>query len=136
MIRDRASEIRDAVRKIQSYAALSDQEFFADERNLYTVMHLLLIAIEASATICGHVLAKTASRAPVSYAECFEGLRDVHNIDADLTAKLGRMSRFRNMLVHHYGDDDPARVLEYARGNLGDFDAYLRAISEIIGQPV
>jgi len=41
-IKERAREIRESQEKIRHYAALPETEFFADERNLYTVMHLLL----------------------------------------------------------------------------------------------
>lgn len=72
----------------------------------------------------------------MSYRECFEGLQLVHKLDADLTPKLIQMARFRNLLVHRYWDVDGTRVLAYARHNLGDFEAYLRAIGEIVGQAV
>jgi uncharacterized protein YutE (UPF0331/DUF86 family) len=134
VVRERAREIRESVQKIQQYAALSDDDFWSDERNLYTVMHLLLIAIEAAAALCNHLLAKTARRVPISYAECFEGLREVHKLDDELTARLVRMSRFRNLLVHRYWEVKPAQVLHYARENLGDFEAYLQAVGEIVGQ--
>jgi uncharacterized protein YutE (UPF0331/DUF86 family) len=136
VVRDRAREIRESVEKLQRYAALPDDEFFADERNLYTVEHLLLIAIEAAATLCNHILAKTARRAPVSYGECFEGLQSVHKLDDELPTKLIQMARFRNLLVDRYWDIGATRVLAYARHNLGDFDAYLKAIGEIVGQPI
>ncbi len=41
MVRERAREIRESVGKIRAYAAQPDADFFADERNLYTVMYLL-----------------------------------------------------------------------------------------------
>jgi len=136
VVRERAREIREVAQKVQLYAALPDAEFFADERNLYSVMHLLLIGIEATATLCNHILAKTARRVPTSYAECFEGLRAVHSVDEALVARLIRMARFRNLLVHRYWEVDPEQVLRYARENLGDFEAYLGAVGDIIGQPV
>ncbi|MGQ9489909.1 MAG: type VII toxin-antitoxin system HepT family RNase toxin [Anaerolineae bacterium] len=136
IVHDRAREIREAVQKVQQYAALPDETFFADERNLYTVEHLLLIAIEAAAALCNHILAKTARRAPLSYGECFEGLQRVHKLDEQLAVRLVQMARFRNLLVHRYWDVDATQVLAYARHNLGDFEAYLRAIAELVGQPV
>jgi uncharacterized protein YutE (UPF0331/DUF86 family) len=135
-VRDRAREIRESIQKVQQYAAVPDAEFFADERNLYSVEHLLLVAIEAAASLCNHILAKTASQAPVSYGECFEGLHLVHRLDDQLTARLVQMARFRNLLVHRYWDVDPGRVLTYARESQADFEAYLKAIGEIVGQPV
>jgi uncharacterized protein YutE (UPF0331/DUF86 family) len=136
LVRERAREIRESTEKVQTYAALSDDEFFADERNLLAVMHLLLISIEAVAALCTHLAAKTAERAPDSYADCFEWLRSEGKVDDELAARLIQMARFRNLLVHRYWDVDSTRVLAYARQNLGDFERYLYAISEIIGQPV
>jgi uncharacterized protein YutE (UPF0331/DUF86 family) len=135
VVRERAREIRESTQKVQTYAALPNDEFFADERNLLAVMHLLLISIEAAAALCTHLAAKTAEHAPDSYADCFEWLRAEGKVDDELAARLIQMARFRNLLVHRYWDVDPTRVLAYARQNLGDFEAYLRAISGIIGQP-
>ena len=136
VVRERAREIRESTQKVQAYAAQPDDAFFADERNLLAVMHLLLISIEAAAALCTHLAAKTAERAPDSYADCFDWLRTERKVDDELARRLIQMARFRNLLVHRYWDVDPNKVLRYARQNLDDFDAYLRAISDIIGQPV
>jgi len=133
-IRERAREIRESVTKVRRYAAQSDEEFFADERNLYTVMHLLLIAIEAIAAICNHVLAKTAHKAPSSYADCFGGLETLGVLDRDLTGRLIRMARFRNLLIHRYWEIDPQRVLLYARENLDDLEMFLLQVGHWLGQ--
>ena len=134
LVRHRAREIRESLDKIRAYTAQSDADFFADERNLYTVMHLLLICIEAVAGICNHLLAKTAREAPASYAECFEGLRELNILDEPLQNHLIQMARFRNILVHHYRQVEPERVLPYARENLDDFDNYLRQVGQFVGR--
>lgn len=136
LVRNRAREIHDSLEKIRRYTTLTDEEFFADERNLYTVMHLLLIAIEAVAALCNHILAKKAGEAPSSYAECFAGMRDLKLLDDDLATRLVRMARFRNLLVHRYWEIDPAQVLRFARENLGDFTAYLQAVAALVGDEV
>lgn len=133
-VRERAREIRESIAKVRQYAALSDEEFFADERNLYTVMHLLLIAIEAIAAISSHLLAKTARKAPSSYAECFEGLEGLGILDRNLTGHLIRMARFRNLLVHRYWEIDPQRVLLYARENLEDLETFLVQVGQWLGR--
>jgi len=131
-VKARAREIRENLGKIRHYAGLPDEEFFADERNLYTVMHLLLLTIEAVAGLCTHFLAKTARIAPTSYAECFEGLRQLGFVDEDLAGRLVQMARFRNLLLHRYWDVDEARVLRYARENLGDFEAFLALAGRLV----
>lgn len=135
-VKERAREIRESLEKIRHYAALPDAEFFADERNLYTVMHLLLTAIEAVASLCAHILAKTARKSPASHAECFEGLRDLGVVDDELASHLVKMVRFRNLLVHRYWEVDPVRVLGYARENLGDFEAFLAAIENFVRREI
>jgi uncharacterized protein YutE (UPF0331/DUF86 family) len=133
-VRERAREIRESVVKVRRYAAQSDEKFFADERNLYTVMHLMLIAIEAVAAICNHVLAKIARKAPSSYADCFEGLKTLGILDHDLVSRLTRMARFRNLLIHRYWEIDPQRVLLYARQNLDDLEQFLIQLGQWLGQ--
>lgn len=134
LIRERAAEIRTAVTQVRRYAA-DDETFFDDERNLLSVQYLLLVAIEAAAAICGHILARTARIAPASYAECLEALRDAGIVDDHLAARLVRMARFRNVLVHRYWQVDPVRVLSYARNDLDDFDQYLAAIDSWLSRP-
>ncbi len=128
LLRERAREIREQVDKIRRYASLPDEEFLADERNLYTVLHLMLISIEATAAICNHLLAKLARKAPESYAECFEHLAEMGIISGELASRLVQMSRFRNLLVHRYWTVEPQRVLQIARTNLGDFEEFLRQV--------
>lgn len=111
---------------------MPDAEFFADERNLLAVLHLLLITIEATGRICTHLLAREAARSPASFAECMQGLGELGVIDAALSTRLVQMARFRNLLVHQYWQVDPTRVLTYARENLGDFEAYLMAVEQYI----
>ncbi|MDP2799892.1 MAG: DUF86 domain-containing protein, partial [Deltaproteobacteria bacterium] len=58
MLKARASDVEEAVKKIRIYVDLSDEVFWQDERNLFTVKYLLLQAMEAIGSICVHVLAK------------------------------------------------------------------------------
>lgn len=134
LLRARLGEIRDSVDKIRAYAALPDEKFFADERNLHTISHLLLVCIEAVAVICNHLLARLAQEAPASYAECFEGLKKLGILDDASTNSLIAMTRFRNILVHRYWDIDPQRILQYARQNLEDFEAYHKQITQYLSR--
>jgi uncharacterized protein YutE (UPF0331/DUF86 family) len=133
-VKEKARAIREAVEKVRFYSSIPDSDFFSDERNLYTVMHLLLRAIEATASICTHLIAKFARRAPASYTECFEAMKELGMVDEDLAARLVRMVRFRNLLVHQYWKVDPAKVLAFARENLGDFDAFLESVRSFLGR--
>ena len=45
---------------------------------------------------------------------------------------LGQMARFRNLLVHLYWQVDNVRVWQVLRNNLGNLDAYLVAVGNVI----
>jgi uncharacterized protein YutE (UPF0331/DUF86 family) len=132
MVKTRAQEIRENLDKVRHYTSVPDADFWADERNLYTIMHLLLMSIEATAALCSHILARLARRAPASYAECFRGLRGLGVVDDELAGDLVQMAHFRNPLVHRYWETDSERVLRYARENLGDFEAFLTAVGRLM----
>jgi uncharacterized protein YutE (UPF0331/DUF86 family) len=132
-IKNRAGEIRQSIEGIEEYASLSDGEFFSDKRNILAIKHLLLQAIEASASICSHILAKKIQKAVSSFPECFEALGEAGIIGKELSNKMKKMARFRNILVHRYWDIDDKKILEYARNNLSDFEEFLKNIKRMGG---
>ncbi len=132
-LKARAADIRESIEKIQTYAALPDSDFWADERNLYAIKYLLLQAMEALGSICVHVLAKRFQVAVSNYATCFEELEKKGVLSADLSKKLRKMIRSRNILVHRYWEVDDQRVLEYARGHVDDMLEVLRSVWSFLG---
>lgn len=56
-------------------------------------------------------------------------------IDPDLAKRLGAMARFRNLLVHVYAPVDDRRLLQVLREDLGDVDAYIRAVEALLAEP-
>jgi uncharacterized protein YutE (UPF0331/DUF86 family) len=79
-------------------------------------------------------MAKLARKSSSSYGECFQGLQEFGILDDELLERLIRMARFRNLLVHRYWEVDSKRILQYARENLGDFEAFLEQVGKFVGQ--
>lgn len=131
-IKKRISEISESIEKAERYASVSDGEFWGDERNILAVKHLLLESIEACGSICVHIAAKRLFNVPSSLAECFEGLQKSSIIDDELSLKLIRMARFRNILVHRYWEIDDRKILDYARNNTSDFRQFVRSVSRYL----
>jgi uncharacterized protein YutE (UPF0331/DUF86 family) len=132
-LKKRISEVRENTEKIKKYASISDSEFWEDERNLLAIKHLLLQSIEACGRICSHVLAKKFFKSPSSFPDCFENLYSSKVIKKELSEKLRKMARFRNILVHRYWEIEDKKILEYARNNLEDFDQFLESIIDYLG---
>jgi uncharacterized protein YutE (UPF0331/DUF86 family) len=78
-------------------------------------------------------LAKRFQVAVSNYATCFEELEKKGVLSSDLSKKLRKMIRFRNILVHRYWEMDDQRVLEYARPDVQDIMEMLRAVWYFLG---
>ena len=82
---------------------------------------MLLESIEAAGSICAHIAAKKLHQAVASFGECFASLEEAGMINDNLSQRLQRMVRFRNLLVHQYWEVSDKKVLKYARNDLQDF---------------
>jgi len=131
-VKQRITEIRENLEKIKKYSSPSDEDFKKDERNILSIKFLLLESIEACGNICVHILAKKIFRASSSFSECFENLHKSKVIGEDLSTRLIKMARFRNILVHRYWEVDNQKILDYARNNLEDFDFFIKAIVDYL----
>lgn len=93
--------------------------------------HSLLEIIEACIDIANYIISAKGFRRAEKYSEMFEVLKEEKIIGEKLAARLGEMARFRNLLVHRYGEIDNKRVLEIIKHNLGDIEEFERKIEEL-----
>lgn len=134
LLRQRAHEIRNTLAVLGQYGALPLEEFLANQQGVDAAKYRLLVAIEAAFSICTHLAARLAQRTPDSYAGCFDVLASAKILSPELAGRLGRMARFRNLLIHVYGEVDDRRVWEILQRDLGDLEAYLSEIGRALKQ--
>ncbi len=65
-------------------------------------------------------------------ADCFQVLQEMGVVAAELSHRLARMARSRNLLVHLYWKVDDARVYQPIHHDLGDYERYLRATAQYL----
>ncbi|MCA1957243.1 MAG: DUF86 domain-containing protein [Nitrospira sp.] len=53
-------------------------------------------------------------------------------LEEDLKIRMGKMARFRNLLVHLYWKVEDREVYRIVRERLGDFDEYLGAVGRFV----
>lgn len=134
LLRERARDIREGVQVLKRYGRRSREEFLANPEAVDAAKYRLVVVIEAAIAICTHLASRLANRSPESYADCFAVLATASLITGELAERLGRMARFRNLLVHVYSRVSDARVWEVLRQDLDDLDVYLIAIGDRIGE--
>ncbi len=132
LIRDRFKDIQESLERLEELRALPKETFLADRDRLDLACYRLIVAIEAAVQICFHISAQRLHRAPEEYAECFAILGEAGIIPVDLSERLQRMSRFRNVLVHRYWDVDYGRVYDILQSRLDDLREFMKAIGRLL----
>ena len=84
--------------------------------------------IETCVDITGHIISDKKYRIPDSYADSFRVLSEKKVIDADLCETMEQISKFRNVIVHHYDRVDAEIVVGILRNRIEDFNEFKSAI--------
>ena len=135
IVRARASEIEESVARLDRFAPLTVDEFISNQDAVDVACYRLMVAIEAALALCYHVSARRLRKAPEDYASCFAVLQEAALLPADLTARLQRMARFRNLLVHMYWKIDYERVHGIIQHDLQDLRAFVAVVVGLAQQP-
>jgi uncharacterized protein YutE (UPF0331/DUF86 family) len=132
VVRGRCAEITQAVDRLTRIRAAGRDAFLADADARDIACYRLLVAIEAALALCYHVSSRRLRLVPEDYAGCFAGLARAGIISSDLSSRLQRMARFRNLLVHVYWNVDYGRVFDLLETDLDDLQEFARTIASLV----
>ena len=130
LILRKIDDIEEELKKIKNIKDITIDEFLSDEDRVDALKFRLLKIIEASIGICSHVVVKLFGIIPESYSECFKILGDKKIIDKELSNKLVKMAKFRNLLIHMYYKVDDREVYKIIKENLSDIEMFVKEIEE------
>lgn len=131
-LRELAGQLRNAVRELREIGGLGRDSFLRDRRLVNSAKYLLIVAAEAALDICNHLAARRGGRSPRDYADCIEILGELGAVDDELRARLVKIARFRNLLVHLYWKVDDGEVCRVIQEDLEDLDAYLASLGRYL----
>ena len=97
-------------------------DFLKDKILIGSAKYYLQVSIEACLDVANHIIASERFRAPSDYADSFKVLEEAGVVPPDLGQNLRQMAKFRNRLVHLYGEIDNAYVYDFMKENLKDID--------------
>lgn len=132
LIRARCQEIEEALTRLEQTKKKPKEEFLNDRDEQDIASYRLLVAIEAALNLCYHVAAKRLKKVPEEYAECFAILSDAGIIPADLSERLQKTARFRNLIVHMYWKIDYGIVYEIIHNNLKDLSRFSKIVASLL----
>ena len=128
LIRSRCQEIAESLVRLERIGEKTKEVFLNDCDAQDIASYRLLVAIEAALNLCYHIAAKRLKKVPEDYAECFAILSEAGIIPMELSERLQKMARFRNLLIHMYWKIDYSTVYDIIKHDTKD----LRRFSELI----
>jgi uncharacterized protein YutE (UPF0331/DUF86 family) len=122
------------VRFLEEIKILSPDQFVESYRDAQAAKYSLLEIIEACIDIANYIISVKGFRRAEEFSEMFKVLKEEEVVEKELATRLEDMARFRNLLVHRYGEIDDKRVLEIVKHNLKDIEEFEKAIEKFIAE--
>jgi uncharacterized protein YutE (UPF0331/DUF86 family) len=132
LIAVKISEIKQSLKRMDAISSKGRDAFLTDPDLMDSAKYRLITAIEATISICNHIIAREFNRVPESYSDCFIILHESGVISSQLAKKLGNMARFRNMLVHIYWEIDDEKIFDILTDDIADLDNYIKEIVQFL----
>ena len=123
-IADKFVKLDEFLEILREIARTPIDAFLKDKILIGSAKYYLQISIECCLDVANHIIAAERLRAPTDYADSFRVLEENGIVGADLINQLQQMAKFRNRLVHLYGDIDNAYVSDIINHDLKDMTDY------------
>ena len=102
--------------------------FVKDKILVGSAKYYLQVAIETCLDVANHIIATERFRAPKDYADAFAVLEENNILEKAVGQKLRQMAKFRNRLVHLYGEIDDMFVYEFLTNDIEDIKRFRKII--------
>ena len=116
------------LRVLRNLSKTKVEKYLNDPILIGSMRYYLQVSIECCLDVSAHVISSEKYRAPKDYADTFKILEENNVIQPELAHRLRQMAKFRNRLVHLYGEIDDRAVYQIAHDELGDIESFKSAI--------
>jgi len=120
-----SSELVQACGHLKDLGEMEKGVVIKDPHLIASAKYHLIVGIEAAIDLANHLIAKNRWRAPEDYADTFRIMEEQGLIDAEFSARLQRMARFRNRLIHIYWDVDNEIIYNLLQEDICDIEEFL-----------
>jgi uncharacterized protein YutE (UPF0331/DUF86 family) len=128
-ITDKFSQLDEFLLILKGMLSTPLEAFLRDKILMGSAKYYLQVSIECCLDIANHIIAAEIFRAPKDYADSFKVLEEHGILNAAQGSKLSQMAKFRNRLVHLYGDIDDAYLYEFISKDLQDILDFKKVIA-------
>ena len=119
-ITDKLEQLDEFLEILSGIKRNSIDSFLKDKILIGGAKYYLQVSIECCLDIANHIIAAQGFRAPKDYADSFKVLEEEDLLNDSLGTKLRQMAKFRNRLVHLYGEIDNTYVYSFIEHDMQD----------------
>jgi uncharacterized protein YutE (UPF0331/DUF86 family) len=127
------ADIKQSLVILRAYSTKEPDKFLNNPEAVRSARYTFIVLVEAATNIANHLCVKYLHEAPQSNAEGFLLLGKHGHLPNGLAERLGKMTGFRNLLVHGYGNVDDHRMFLIMQNDLSDLDLFLAEIAKLVG---
>jgi uncharacterized protein YutE (UPF0331/DUF86 family) len=129
------SELDEYQQQLQEFKGITVRQYRDDWKKQRIVERTLQMMIETCLDIANHIVADRGYRVPINYADTFKVLGENSVFDKKLVDQMGKMAKFRNVLVHQYEKIEAEIIVGLLKRKLGDFNQFKKAVVGFIQNP-
>lgn len=134
LILRKLTELEEYTAQLSDFRSISVEEYRKDWKAQRIIERTLQMMIETCVDTAGHIISDQRYRIPESYADSFRVLSEEKVISADLCKTMEQISKFRNIIVHHYDRVDAEIVVEILKNRINDFKKFKDSIVAFLKQ--
>ena len=131
VIENRISLTKKYLKILERYKKYSQAEIEKDVDIRGAVERYLYLAVQSAIDLSEAVISYRNFRKPSTMAESFRILVEEKIISDELSDKLARMTGFRNIIAHDYGEIDYAIVYDILKNGLKDIETFLENMVDV-----
>jgi len=120
-----SSQLVQACGYLQDLGRMQKDTVLGNPHPIASAKYHLIVGIKAAIDLANHLIAKNRCRAPEDYADTFRIIEEHGLVDAEFLARLQRMARFRNRLIHIYWDIGDETIYTLLQEDIHDIEGFL-----------
>ncbi|MGV9102776.1 MAG: type VII toxin-antitoxin system HepT family RNase toxin [Candidatus Thorarchaeota archaeon] len=124
IIDNRLTRLTESMKLLRGFAQEKKSVFLENQIKLGAAKYYLLEAIQVCLDIGNHIIGSMGWERPQDYASVFRILQKNQVLPKELADKLEEMARFRNRIVHLYGDFDNEILYSVLNKDISDIDSF------------
>lgn len=117
---------------VRKYRVYSGKKILNDETIKGAVERYLYLLCQSAIDLAEAVVVYFKLRTPATYGEIFDILMEHNIIPSNLALKMKKMTGFRNILVHAYGEINTKILLKVLQKDSDDIMTFFKKVEEKI----